>query len=88
MGVVRILLLVLAALASLLPLFACQPAPTSCKYEKRGGHHRYRHPVGVQKIVVDAGGAGDFLSIQHAVDSVPVNNTMRVIMKINAGIYR
>jgi hypothetical protein len=87
MGVARILLLVLAVLASLLPPFACQPA-TSCKYVKRGGHHRYRHPVGVRKIVVDAGGAGDFLSIQHAVDSVPVNNTMRVIMKINAGIYR
>jgi pectin methylesterase-like acyl-CoA thioesterase len=43
--------------------------------------------VGVRKVVVDAGGAGDFTSIQKAVDSVPVNNNVRVIMQINAGTY-
>lgn len=90
MGVAGILLLALAALASLLPMCACQAAATSsCEYKKRGGGHgRYRHPVGVRKIVVDAGGAGDFISIQHAIDSVPANNTMRVIVNINAGTYR
>ena len=77
-------LLVLAAtLASLLPLLACQ---VTCEGTRRG-HHRYRQPVGVRRIVVDASGAGDFLSIQQAVDSVPDNNTRRVIMQINAGSY-
>lgn len=80
----RALVLVLAAtLASLLPLFVCQ---ATCEYT-RHVPRRYRHPVGVRRIVVDASGAGDFLSIQQAVDSVPENNTMRVIMQINAGSY-
>lgn len=80
----RALVLVLAAtLASLLPLFACQ---ATCEYT-RHVPRLYRHPVGVRRIVVDASGAGDFLSIQQAVDSVPENNTMRVIMQINAGSY-
>jgi pectin methylesterase-like acyl-CoA thioesterase len=43
--------------------------------------------VGSRRIVVDAAGGGDFLSIQQAVDSVPVNNSVRVIMQINAGTY-
>ncbi|KAL6652267.1 hypothetical protein ACP70R_011192 [Stipagrostis hirtigluma subsp. patula] len=88
----RIFLLVLATLASLLPPSSCQQptaaTATACPNERRGfGHHRYKQPVGARRIVVDAGGAGDFVSIQQAVDSVPVNNTMRVIMQINAGTY-
>ncbi|KAJ3706721.1 hypothetical protein LUZ61_010426 [Rhynchospora tenuis] len=50
-------------------------------------HHGWIGPVGEQKIVVDASGAGDFLSIQEAVDSIPVNNTKRYIIQINAGSY-
>ncbi|XBJ03833.1 hypothetical protein VPH35_022889 [Triticum aestivum] len=77
--------LVLAAtLASLVPPLASQA--TTCESARRG-HHQYRQPVGVRRMVVDASGAGDFLSIQQAVDSVPVNNSVRVIMQINAGIY-
>lgn len=87
----RLLLVLAAALASLVPLLiSCQAAttPTPCEAARRGsGHHQYRQPVGVRRIVVDATGAGDFLSIQQAVDSVPANNTVRVIMQINAGSY-
>jgi len=82
----RILLLVLVTIASLLPPIASQQAATKCEYTRHSGH-RYKHPVGVRKIVVDASGAGDFVSIQQAVDSVPEGNTMRVIMQINAGTY-
>ncbi|XBI94036.1 hypothetical protein VPH35_030755 [Triticum aestivum] len=77
--------LVLAAtLASLVPPLASEA--TTCESARRG-HHQYRQPVGVRRMVVDATGAGDFLSIQQAVDSVPVNNSVRVIMQINAGTY-
>ncbi|KAL6903372.1 hypothetical protein ACP4OV_004185 [Aristida adscensionis] len=84
-----VIFLVLSTLASLLPPSACQQAAAAaCDNERRGfGHHRYKQPVGVRKIVVDASGAGDFISIQEAVDSVPANNTMRIIMQINAGTY-
>lgn len=83
-ALVRVLVLAATA-ASLLPLSACQAA-TTCEGTRRG-HHQYRQPVGVRRIVVDAAGGGDFLSIQKAVDSVPVNNSVRVIMQINAGTY-
>jgi pectin methylesterase-like acyl-CoA thioesterase len=80
------LVLLLATVASILPPSASQAA-TRCEYPRHAGHG-YKHPVGVRKVVVDAGGTGDFTSIQQAVDSVPVNNTVRVIMQINAGTYR
>jgi pectin methylesterase-like acyl-CoA thioesterase len=81
-------LLVLAATAaSLLTPLACQAAAATTCEDARRGHHQYRQPVGVRRIVVDAGGAGDFLSIQQAVDSVPANNSVRVIVQINAGSY-
>ncbi|KAF8702395.1 hypothetical protein HU200_032770 [Digitaria exilis] len=83
-----LLVLVVATVASILPPSSCQAAATSkCEYPKHAGHG-YKHPVGVRKVVVDASGAGDFTSIQQAVDSVPVNNTVRVVMQINAGTYR
>ncbi|KAJ3680542.1 hypothetical protein LUZ60_016820 [Juncus effusus] len=50
-------------------------------------HHGWIGPVGQQTIIVDASGAGDFLSIQEAVDSIPVNNTKRYTVQINAGSY-
>lgn len=85
-----LLVLALLTIASLLqpPVVASQQAAAAakCEYRKHSGH-RYRHPVGVRKIVVDAGGAGDFVSIQRAVDSVPEGNTVRVIVQINAGTY-
>lgn len=84
----RIILLALLLLAaSLLPPAASQAAATKCEYARHAGHGHSKHPVGVRKIVVDAGGAGDFASIQKAIDSVPEGNTMRVIVRINAGTY-
>jgi pectinesterase len=39
-------------------------------------------------LVVDkTPGAGDFTSIQAAVDSLPLINLARVVIKVNAGIY-
>eukprot|EP01018_Ginkgo_biloba_P013473 Gb_17798 [translate_table: standard] len=32
-------------------------------------------------------GVGDFTSVQQAVDSVPIINLLRVVIKINAGVY-
>uniref|UniRef100_A0ACD5UT59 Uncharacterized protein n=1 Tax=Avena sativa TaxID=4498 RepID=A0ACD5UT59_AVESA len=85
--VARALLQALVVAASLLALLACQAAATTTCEDARRGHHQYRQPVGVRRVVVDATGAGDFLSIQQAVDSVPVNNSVRVIVQINAGTY-
>lgn len=63
---------------------------TSCDnnatYIKKN-NHTWIGPVGQQEIIVDASGAGDFLSIQEAVDSIPENNTKRYIIHINAGSY-
>jgi pectin methylesterase-like acyl-CoA thioesterase len=84
--VVVLFLVLVGTLASILPPSACQAVATKCEYQRPSGHG-YKHPVGVRKVVVDAGGAGDFTSIQQAVDSVPVNNNVRVIMQINAGTY-
>jgi hypothetical protein len=39
-------------------------------------------------IVVSQSGRGNFRTIQAAVDSIPLNNSQRVIIKIRPGIYR
>lgn len=54
---------------------------------KHPNHHKWVGPTGQRTIVVDAKGSGDFLSVQEAVDSIPVNNTERILLKINAGCY-
>lgn len=41
----------------------------------------------LRQIVVDANGLGDFLSVQAAVDAVPAENPLRVVIRINAGNY-
>ncbi|XP_042440162.1 probable pectinesterase 68 isoform X1 [Zingiber officinale] len=51
------------------------------------GHRNWFKPTSQQTIVVDADGSGDFLSVQEAVDSVPENNTKRVVIHIHAGCY-
>lgn len=44
-------------------------------------------PMG-KTIVVDQSGNGDYKTVQDAIDSVPDNNTKRIIIKINNGNYR
>ncbi|XP_074584110.1 putative pectinesterase 68 [Curcuma longa] len=51
------------------------------------GHRNWFKPTSQQTIVVDANGSGDFLSVQEAVDSVPENNTKRIVIHIHAGCY-
>lgn len=50
-------------------------------------HQEWVGPVGHRLITVDASGKGDFLSVQAAVDAVPENNGMNVVIQIKAGIY-
>lgn len=51
------------------------------------GHRNWFKPTSQQTIVVDGNGSGDFLSVQEAVDSIPENNTKRVVIHIRAGCY-
>lgn len=44
-------------------------------------------PVNSTNLVVAADGSGDFLTVQGAVDSVPVNNTTPTIINIRNGFY-
>ncbi|KAK4842950.1 hypothetical protein QYF36_001976 [Acer negundo] len=50
-------------------------------------HHKWVGPVGHRVITVDVSGLGEFLSVQAAVDSVPENNRMNVLIQIGAGFY-
>jgi len=45
-------------------------------------------PVGNRVITVDINGGGQFQSVQDAVNSVPDNNTMIVLIQISAGFYK
>ncbi|OAY65918.1 probable pectinesterase 68 [Ananas comosus] len=49
--------------------------------------HRWVEPTVARTVVVDAAGSGDFLSVQKAVDSIPENNTIRVVIQIKPGSY-
>lgn len=44
-------------------------------------------PVGHRLITVDLKGSGDFRSVQSAVNAVPNNNTVNVIIHIKPGCY-
>src|SRR5208282_4797259 len=44
-------------------------------------------PVNPTNLVVAADGSGDFLTVQGAVDSVPVNNTTPTRINIRNGTY-
>lgn len=50
-------------------------------------HHKWVGPVGYRAITVDVNGAGEFLSVQAAVDAVPENNGENVMILISAGYY-
>lgn len=40
------------------------------------------------KISVCQNGTGDFRTIKEAINSIPLNNTRRVILQIKPGVYR
>ncbi|PNX61029.1 pectinesterase, partial [Trifolium pratense] len=45
-------------------------------------------PVGNRVITVDINGGGQFRSVQDAVNAVPDNNIMNVLIQISAGCYK
>lgn len=51
-------------------------------------HHKWVGPTGHRQIAVDINGSGDFLSVQAAVNAVPANNTVDVLILISPGYYR
>ncbi|KAL5098993.1 hypothetical protein RYX36_003320 [Vicia faba] len=51
-------------------------------------NHPWIGPVGHRVITVDVNGGGQFSSVQDAVNAVPDNNTMNVLIKISAGKYK
>ncbi|KAH6818064.1 Pectin lyase-like superfamily protein [Perilla frutescens var. frutescens] len=51
------------------------------------GHHKWVGPSGHRVITVDVNGLGDYQWVQAAVDAVPHNNTMNVLIIITAGSY-
>ncbi|BFG31394.1 hypothetical protein CerSpe_176670 [Prunus speciosa] len=51
-------------------------------------HHKWVGPTGHRRIAVDINGSGDFLSVQAAVNAVPANNTVNVLILISPGYYR
>ena len=48
---------------------------------------RWVGPMGRRVITVDANGGGHFRSVQAAVNAVPDNNRMNVLIQISAGCY-
>ncbi|KAJ7952502.1 Pectinesterase [Quillaja saponaria] len=50
-------------------------------------HHTWVGPVGNRMITVDVHGSAEFQSVQAAVDSIPANNRVNVLIQIGAGYY-
>ncbi|CAL0331149.1 unnamed protein product [Lupinus luteus] len=49
--------------------------------------HNWIGPIGHRVISVDVNGSGHFRSVQAAVNAVPENNRMNVLIQISAGYY-
>lgn len=74
--------------SSILTFFLCYAAAAAIpSTNSTKCHHKWVGPSGHLSFTVDARGAGDFLSVQAAVDAVPDNNTKNVLIKIKAGCY-
>ena len=58
------------------------PVTNSAKHR-----HRWVGPIGHRVITVDVNGSAHFRSVQAAVNAVPENNRMKVLIQINAGYY-
>ncbi|XP_010530051.1 PREDICTED: probable pectinesterase 68 [Tarenaya hassleriana] len=65
---------------------ACSNA--TAEHQRHGHHHKWVGPVGRRVITIDVNGGGQFRSVQDAVDSVPKNNNMTIILKISPGYYK
>lgn len=50
-------------------------------------NHHWIGPIGHRVITVDVNGGGQFRSVQEAVNAVPDNNRMNVLIQISAGYY-
>lgn len=48
---------------------------------------KWFEPIGDRVITVDVNGGGHFRSVQAAVNAVPENNRMNVLIQISAGYY-
>ncbi|KAF8379235.1 hypothetical protein HHK36_028667 [Tetracentron sinense] len=73
-------------LASSSHYYSLNSTSNACNTTKH--HHKWVAPTGYRLITVDAGGSGDFLTVQSAVQSVPENNRENFVIKINAGNYK
>ncbi|KAK8940070.1 putative pectinesterase 68 [Platanthera guangdongensis] len=78
-----------ATIFSVLLFLLCTPTMLASNCDHFGGHHNRSQtgPTSQRAIIVDADGYGEFLSVQDAVDSIPENNAVRVVLRINAGHY-
>ncbi|KAL6986023.1 putative pectinesterase 68 [Sarracenia purpurea var. burkii] len=62
-------------------------ATTSSNSTSTKQRRKWEGPSGSRLITVDVNGFGEFQSVQAAVDSVPQNNRMSVLIQIGAGYY-
>ncbi|MED6220219.1 putative pectinesterase 68 [Stylosanthes scabra] len=64
---------------------------TSSSTNSSSNNHRRNHtwvgPIGHRVITVDVNGGGQFRSVQAAVNAVPDNNRMNVLIQISPGYY-
>lgn len=63
------------------------PPPPPSINSTKGHHHKWVGPSGYRHITVDIGGDGDYISVQAAVDAVPDNNMVNVVIHIRPGLY-
>ncbi|KAM5572890.1 putative pectinesterase 68 [Rosa sericea] len=60
---------------------------SSSSSNRTSNQRKWVGPVGHRLITVDLRGSGDFKSVQSAVNAVPVNNTVNVVIHIKPGCY-
>lgn len=60
---------------------------TASSFNSSKHHHKWVGPSGHRLITVDVNGLADFPTVQAAVDAVPPNNMMNVLILIAAGCY-
>ena len=67
---------------------SCSPPAVSSTNSSSSKHrHHWVGPIGHRVITVDLNGTGQFRSVQAAVDAVPENNRMNVLINISTGCY-
>ncbi|XP_074264781.1 putative pectinesterase 68 [Silene latifolia] len=63
------------------------PLPSPIMEMPKGHHRNWSRPAEYRHITVDKQGLGDFVSVQAAIDAVPNNNLVNVIIHIGPGYY-